>query len=61
MKTKKIIKALKKVYQYCENRICDECIFNNGDEEGDDCLFYCDPDSWDIEIIEEKLKRIETL
>lgn len=61
MKTKKIIKALNFVKNYCEERDCFDCEFSNSgvctftDNDGDFPL------GWDIDIIESNLRNKERI
>lgn len=61
MKAKKIIKVLKFVKDYCEERDCFDCEFSNTgtctftDNDGDFPL------GWDMEIIESNLKHKERI
>lgn len=61
MKTKKIIKALNFVKNYCEERDCFDCEFGNSgvctftDNNGDL------PEGWDIKSIEGNLKNKERI
>ena len=61
MKTKKIIKVLKFINDYCRVRDCGMCKFSNQQlcnlSDGNGKL----PESWDVEAIERNLKDIEKI
>ena len=57
MKTKKIIKVLKKIKKYCFYKSCYGCEFSN---KNFDCALR-EPIDWDIKRIEKKLKDIERI
>lgn len=58
MKTKKIIKALKVLKNYCDNKTCENCILSNKNK---DCPVNRIPLDWEISLIEKKLKDIERI
>lgn len=60
MKTKKIIKAIKQVRNYCSKFQCYECCFKDYSLEGDICIFRNNlPYYWDIEQLEKQLEPIK--